>query len=94
MIKVNGVSNEHKLWFAWTNTGNWGGITKYCCVAKTKAEAEEKMGLAPYRENRRYDVIGPFEMTGKNILDKLVTCGGTDGFELSYTIETKKKEAI
>lgn len=39
-----------------------------------------------------HDVIGPFEMTGKDILDKLVTCGGTDGFELTYTIKAKEQE--
>lgn len=82
-----------RLYKAWTNTGNWCGITKYCCVAETKEEAEEKMDLATYRQNRSYDVIGPFEMTGKDILAELVTCGGTGGIDLTYTIKAKEQEA-
>lgn len=82
-----------KLYRAWTNTGDWGGISEYYCVAETEEEAEEKMGLAPYRQNRRYDVTGPFEMTGDDILRKLGIYGrDAKGIELTYTIKAKEQE--
>lgn len=96
MNKINELPNDQhqlKLWFAWTNTGDWGGITEYCCIAETKEEAEEKMGLAKYKENPHYYVGEPYAMTGKDIIAELVTCGGTKGFELDYTIKAKEEKS-
>lgn len=75
-----------KLWKAFVNNGDWNGARTMFALAETEEEAYKKLDLERHK-NWGYEVYGPREATGEDILSELGIFNKE--YELTYSLQEK-----